>query len=113
MTEDALDLDLERVRRYCAKRIPEHLRDEIRLDVEVRRGAIAIIERRPPWHADFGPEWSSNPIARFRRLGAGGPWTVSWADSRGGWHLDPVRPTKDIASLLAHVDRDPQSHYWG
>ena len=53
------ELDLARVRRYCRERIPVHLRDRIRLDVDVTGRRIAIVERRAPWTPEIGPEWTA------------------------------------------------------
>jgi hypothetical protein len=43
--------------------VPEHVRDEIRLEHSVRGKSITIVKRRPPWSEIIGPEWTSMNIA--------------------------------------------------
>ncbi len=59
-------MDVARVQRWCRARVPEHVRDEVRVEVEVDERCLTIVECRPPWRADFGPEWTRFLIARLR-----------------------------------------------
>ena len=62
------DLDLARVQRWIDTRnaeIPFDARDEIRYEVDVADRTITVLECRPPWREDFGPEWTRFPICRF------------------------------------------------
>lgn len=52
--------------RYCENRVPAHVRDKIRMEFEIRGNSVTIIERRPPWREDFGPEWSRLTVAQLR-----------------------------------------------
>ena len=106
------ELDLARVRRYCRERIPVHLRDRIRLDVDVTGRRIAIVERRAPWTPEIGPEWTALPIAQLR-LATDGTWTLFWSDSNNVWHRDPIDPTPQVGRLLARITADPANRYWG
>lgn len=106
------DLDLARVRRYCRERIPAHLRDCIRLDVEVTGRRIAIVERRAPWSPEIGPEWTASRIAQLR-LAIDSTWTLFWSDGNNVWHRDPIDPTPHVEGLLAQITEDPANRYWG
>ena len=64
------ELDIARVQRWCAARVPEHARHQVRVECEVAPRHLTIIERRAPWREDFGPEWTSFPIARLRYTAA-------------------------------------------
>src|SRR6266702_8756228 len=79
------EIDVERAKRFCERRIPAHLRDEIRLEVGVRGSAITIFERRPPWIEWAGPEWSRMKIAQLRWDAAERLWRLYWADRNGRW----------------------------
>lgn len=54
------ETDVARVRRWVAdqnERIGEHI-NEMRVEMDVDARAITILECRPPWREDFGPEWT-------------------------------------------------------
>lgn len=70
------ELDLARVQRFCADRIPEHVRDQVRLEVEVRGRSVTMLECRPHWSAEEAP-WTRMKIAQLRFDDAGG-----WARCR-------------------------------
>ena len=60
------ELDVARVQRWCAARIPEYARDQVRVECELAPRHLTIIERRAPGREDLGPAWTSFPIARLR-----------------------------------------------
>lgn len=44
--------------RYCEGRIPPHVREQIRMEYEIRGNSVTLIERRPPWRPEQTSEWS-------------------------------------------------------
>ncbi|MBA2312295.1 MAG: hypothetical protein H0V97_05790 [Actinobacteria bacterium] len=62
------------VGRYCEDKVPPHVRDKIRNEYEIRGNSVTIVERRPPWREDFGPEWSRLTVAQLRYENEG--WTL-------------------------------------
>ena len=74
------------VEAFCAQRVPAEVRDQVRLEFAVRGNAITIVERRPPWRADFGPDWSTSSVAQLRYDRANGSWSLYWCDSNARWH---------------------------
>lgn len=63
------DLDLARVRKWIDQRngdMPPHMREQLRYEVDVTDRTITVLECRPPWREDFGPEWTRFPTCRFR-----------------------------------------------
>ena len=50
-----------RVQRWCRGRVPERVRDEVRVEVDVAERHLTIVECRPPWRADMGAEWTPIP----------------------------------------------------
>ena len=87
------ELDVARVQRWCAARVPEHARHQVRVECEVAPRHLTIVERRAPWREDFGPEWTSFPIARLRYTAADKSWTLYWRDRNLRFHLyDPSLP---------------------
>jgi hypothetical protein len=50
--EDALD----QIRRWADRRVPEHARDQVRLEADVTDRTVTILECRPPWRPEYGPD---------------------------------------------------------
>jgi len=72
------------------------------------------VECRPPWRADFGPEWTRFPIARLRYTKATRLWSLYWRDRNLKFHgYDRVPASVSVENLLAEVDRDPPAIFWG
>jgi hypothetical protein len=65
-----------RVRRWCAERVPGHALDQARVECVAAPRHLTVVERRAPWREDFGPEWSSFPIARLRYIAATRIWAI-------------------------------------
>jgi DUF3024 family protein len=108
------ELAVAKVERFCRQRVPAEALHQVRLEVEVNRNAITIVERRAPWRADYGPEWSRFPIARFRSDTKAGLWTLYWRDRNGRFHrYDQLAPTSSIDEVLDEIARDPTSIFWG
>lgn len=103
-----------RVQRWCRDRVPEHVRDELRVEVDVAERHLTIVECRPLWRAEKGTEWTRVPIARLRYTKTTGAWSLYWRDRNLRFHAyEGVAPTAVIEELLAEVDRDPTAIFWG
>ncbi len=46
------ELDVARVRRWCDERVPDTVRDQVRVECEVAARHLTIVECRPPWRED-------------------------------------------------------------
>lgn len=75
------DLDLASIRQFCDGRVPAHLRDEARVEADVRGKSVTIFDCRPPWHPNL-TDWSRVPVAQLRYDPANHAWTLYWARSR-------------------------------
>lgn len=107
-------LDIARVRRWCEQRVPEHARDQVRVECDIGPRHLTIVECRPPWREGIGPEWTRFPIARLRYTQATRTWTLYWRDRNLRFHLyDQIEPSPDIGDLLLEIDRDPTAIFWG
>jgi len=108
------ELDAARVQRWCAARVPEHARHQVRIECEIASRHLTIVERRAPWREDYGPEWTSFPIARLRYTTATKSWTLLWRDRNLSFHTyDLLAPSHSVEDLLAELDRDPTRVFWG
>src|SRR6266508_3504396 len=102
------ELDVARVQRWCAARVPEHARHQVRVECELAPRHLTIVERRAPWREDYGPEWTSFPIARLRYTAADKSWTLYWRPPPSLPHLRPTRP---LTQSRRPTDRDrPRPH---
>lgn len=108
------ETDVARVRRWCRAWVPGHVRDEVRVEVDVADRHLTIVECRPPWRPDCGPEWTRFPIARLRYTKATRLWSLYWRDRHLRFHeYDRVPATDSVEVLLDEVDRDPTAIFWG
>ena len=107
-------LDVAAIRHYCEQRVPPHAIDEVRVEAVVDARAVTIVERRPPWREDYGPEWTTLGIARLRYTAKRGEWTLYWRDRNERWHrYDLIDASPDITVLLEEIDQDPTCIFWG
>jgi hypothetical protein len=111
------EIDVARVRRWVEarnERIPAHARDKVRYELDVAPRHLTLLECRPPWRSDFGPEWTRSPIVRFHYAKAAGSWAVYWRDRNAKFHrFDPVAPSRHVEDLLRAVDEDRSGIFWG
>jgi hypothetical protein len=107
-------LDVARVQRWCRDRVPEHARDQVRVECELAPRHITIVERRPPWGSDASPEWTEFPIARLRFTRATATWSLYWRDRNLRFHeYDLAPPSVHVDDLLNELSRDPTCIFWG
>jgi hypothetical protein len=108
------ELDVARIRRYCEGRVPFHLRDRVRIELEVRGRSVTIVECRAPWTPEIGPQWTRLPIARLRHVKSRGTWMLDCCDRNLRWHrYDRVEPSPHVDPLLAEIEADPTAIFWG
>lgn len=108
------EADVARIQELCDTRVPSEARDDVRVELERERQAVNIVECRPPWREDFGPEWSRMPIARLRYVASRGLWTLYYHRHTGRWERYPLLgPSRRLGDLLAEVTQDPICVFWG
>ena len=100
------------LRRYCDRRIPMHIRDQVRLAFRIDGNAVDLFEERPAFNDPS--RWIEIPVARFRYFSGLNEWRLFWRDRNGRWHTyDRVLPAERFQDLLAEVDEDPTCIFWG
>lgn len=111
------ELDQHWITRWVEARnagLPDAARDKIRYELDVTATTVTILECRPPWRADCGPNWTRFPIARLRYTKTRRQWSLYWRDRNLRFHLyAPAPATSSVEDLLAEVDRDPTGIFWG
>ncbi len=109
------ELDRRRISSWCERRVPTGAREEIVVSATFRGNSAVITERRPPWREDFGPEWSSNRIAKLTVDSVANTW-ILFATDRNDRLLNYSRGIgmgTSLVEILAELDADPTSIFWG
>lgn len=105
--------DLARIQELCEARVPPEKREHVRVEVEQERQAVNIVERRPPWREDYGPEWSRLPVARLRYVASKRLWTLYYHRHTGRWERYPLLgPSRRLADL-GELAEDLICVFWG
>lgn len=108
------DHDLSLTQQWADARVPDHVRDQVRMDIDVSDRAITILECRPPWHPDMEPHWTRFPVARLRYTKSRGEWSLYWRDRNLKFHqYDLAEPSPNIQDLLDEIDSDPTNIFGG
>lgn len=107
------DLDLRKIHKYASRVVPSEFQDQIRMEVEVRGKTVTIVECRPPWREDFGPDWTRQGIARLKFDTASSEWTLYWSDSNSRWHIFDLISPGSIDEVLEEIERDQTNIFWG
>ena len=101
-----------RLANYCEARIPQHVRDLLRLAFRFRGNSVTLFEERPAF-ADPS-RWVDIVVAQFRYDPATSQWQLHWADRNSRWHVYwDLDPSPDFDVLLKEVDDDPMGIFWG
>jgi Protein of unknown function (DUF3024) len=108
------EADVATIRELSEARVPPDVREHVRVELERERQAVTIVERRPPWREDYGPEWSRLPIARLRYVASKRLWTLYYHRHTGRWERYPLLgPSRRLADLLSELAEDPICVFWG
>jgi Protein of unknown function (DUF3024) len=103
-----------RLRAFCERRVPPHVRDKVFLSFAVRENNVTLYEeRRVPLMA-LESRWIKSPIAQFRFNSDANEWTLfcMYRDER--WHKYVYAlPSQSFSRLLKKVDEDPSCIFWG
>ena len=104
--------DLLRIENWCRGHVPEHLRDQVRVEADVADRHVTIVETRPPW--DGRGDWTRFAVARLRFTKKTQQWSRYWRDQHEKFHEYPrKRPTKDVRTLLDFLDSHEDPIFWG
>jgi hypothetical protein len=103
-----------RVQRWCASQVPQHIRNEIRIECDVAPRHLTICECRPPWREGVGHHWTRFPIARLRYTKTTSLWTLYWRDQNLNYHrFQPLDPSPRVQDLLDYLDSRADPIFWG
>jgi hypothetical protein len=110
------DIENQRIKNivggFCENRIPDHLRNQIKMWYEVRGFDVKIIESRPVFMKSH--EWSETPIARMKYDPKTLEWQLYWMRASGRWEkYITSEPTNKLEDLIIEIQNDPHNVFWG
>lgn len=94
------------------RRPPEHIRDQLDVEVEIDKHQVRIFSLRPLWSDPTHTVRSG--VAQFTYTRTRNSWKLYWMRRDGKWH--PWAPTENTGTLLelVHVvDDDTRGGFWG
>lgn len=107
LPDDALD----KVLTFCSAKMPHEVADESYLEVTTTEGALSIHECSLLLQG-MPSQWTKTPVAQLRHEGGG--WTLYFGDRDGGWtYYDDLKPAQSIDAVIAELEVDPTSVFWG
>ena len=94
------------------RRIPAHVRDQVRMIYEIEGHAISLYEERPGWKDPN--QWTKYGIAKFRYFRSRREWKLYWMRQDMKWHeYDPGLSTASSLEALAKiVDEDTHGAFF-
>lgn len=98
------ETDLHRARLWASERVPEHLWDQVKVEIDESDRHFDIVEVRPPWAGVSDP--TRFPIARLRFTKTSGLWAIYLRDRNLQFHeYLRKRPCKN-PSVVDRLHRD-------
>lgn len=102
----------KKLTKFCDKRIPEHVKSQVRLEYVIKGNNVTLCEKRP-FFLDK-EKWTESKIAQFRYDHTENKWTLFCTDRNSKWHeYTVVEPNSDFNEMLKEVDKDPTGIFWG
>jgi hypothetical protein len=97
---------------YCDRKIPIHVRDQVKLIYKIIGNKVTLIETRP-YHMNPSV-WTETPIAQSRFDYGTNKWALYFMDRNSRWHLyDLIKPSADFEDMLKALDNDKTGIFWG
>lgn len=102
----------QRLSTYCEARVPQQVRDKLRLCFRIQGNEVVLFEERPAFHPPH--DWRESPVAKFKYVAARRVWRLYCRHRDLKWHEYRRRPTaRTFDALLAEIDADPTGIFWG
>lgn len=99
------------VGKFCRNRVPDNVKDRIRLDYTVSNHDVVITETRPGWRD--GPDLTLE-IAKLRYVRSRNEWRLYWKRASGKWlRYVSFKPSTKLKSLIRDIDEDSDGCFFG
>ena len=94
------------------RRPPEHLRDQVDLEVEIDGHRVRVFTIRPRWSDPSRTVRSG--VAQFTYTRTRNTWKLYWMRRDGKWHAwGPAENIGALKELVQVVDEDRSGGFWG
>jgi frataxin-like iron-binding protein CyaY len=101
------------LQRYCDEKIPDNIRDQLRLTYTFEDNSFILLEERPPIDSN-SDVWLADPVAKFVYKKAEKLWHLLWLGQDLQWHdFSPPERSSEFSRLLDKVDEDVTAIFWG
>lgn len=102
----------EKVSKFCHERVPQQLRNTVKVCYHIRGNSVTIFESRAAFRKEN--EWVKIPVAQIRYDNQDSTWILYCSDRNGRWHeYADLEPTKQLGRLLFEIKEDPTGIFWG
>ena len=97
---------------FCERRVPEHVKDKIRLGYAIGNHEVIIVEARP-WR-DESSEWIEMEIAKLRYVRKRDEWQLYWKRASGKWWpYEPHSDSRTLEAMIKEIDLDSDGCFFG
>lgn len=93
---------------FCDKRVPLHVRDEVKLTYKISGNKVFLIETRP--YFDDPSRWTEMYISQFQYKVEVKNWSLFAYNRNDKRNLYANGP---LELLIKEVDKDPYGVFWG
>ena len=74
---------------------------------------VVVVEARTIWNDPSAP-WSRHPVAKLTFVRKAALWRLFWPRSSHKWNsYGPLPYSRDLADLVAEINRDPHCCFFG
>jgi len=102
----------EKLAAYCERKVPPHVRDQLRLSFKIRGNNVTLNEERIAFSQPG--TWVTIPLAQFRFDPKTAEWSLYCADRNGRWHVYSQSTTsRDLDAVIRALDTDRTGIFWG
>ncbi len=100
------------VRDFCERRVPQEVRDQVRLLYTVEGQNVIICESRPNWRDPS--KWQEADVAKLRYVAVSDEWKLYWKRASGKWWPYKTRTrSTTLSAMLTEIDGDEYGCFFG
>ena len=97
---------------FCERRVPEHVKDKIRLGYTIANHDVVIVEARP--RGDESPEWIEMEIAKLHYVRKRDEWQLYWKRASGEWWpYETHSDSRTLEAMIKEIDLNSDGCFFG
>ena len=97
---------------YCEQKVPDNLKDQVRVFYSIKGYTVTIVQSKPSFPGSR--LWTEYPIARVKYDPRTLEWELYRRDLTGEWQrYADLKPTPHLQSLIDEIADDPVCVFWG